>query len=83
MRHFWAPQEPPPPRLRVVEALPIALLLAHACCWWCAAEPALRYMRATADALHQPQRYIDAVHVGAAGAPPPARASRRPPGGPP
>ncbi|KQV55006.1 cation:proton antiporter [Pelomonas sp. Root1217] len=61
VRHFWAPQNRPPPRLRVTECVPIALLLAACLLMVLRGEPALTYARATADALHQPQLYIDAV----------------------
>jgi multicomponent K+:H+ antiporter subunit D len=61
IRHFWSPQERPAPRLRVVECVPIAGLLAACIALVIAGEPALRYMRDTAAALHQPQRYTDAV----------------------
>lgn len=61
IRHFWAPQERPPPRLRVIECLPLALLLL-ACVWLVLrADVALRYARAAADVLHRPQLYIGAV----------------------
>jgi multicomponent K+:H+ antiporter subunit D len=62
IRHFWAPQNRPAPRLRVIECVPIALLLAACVLLVLRGESALVYARATADALHQPQRYIDAVH---------------------
>ena len=61
IRHLWAPQNRPSPRLRVIECVPIALLLAACVLLVLRGEPALTYARATADALHQPQRYIDAV----------------------
>ncbi len=61
MRHFWGPQERPVPRLRIIEGLPIALLLGGCVLLTVRAEPVLAYMRATADTLHQPQRYIGAV----------------------
>lgn len=61
IRHFWAPQNRSSPRLRVVECVPIALLLAACLLLVVRGEPALAYVRAAADALHQPQPYIDAV----------------------
>jgi len=61
MRHFWTTQDRPAPRLRVAETLPIALLLGAAVLMVAQAEAAFGYARATADALHEPQRYIDAV----------------------
>ena len=61
MRHFWTTQDRPAPRLRVAETLPIALLLGGAVFMVVQAEAVFGYARATADALHEPQRYVDAV----------------------
>ncbi|RZJ04513.1 MAG: hypothetical protein EOP39_20755 [Rubrivivax sp.] len=61
IRHFWAPQNRPAPRLHLVEGLPIALLLVACTLLVVRGESALAYVRATADSLHQPQLYIDAV----------------------
>jgi len=61
MRHFWTTQDRPAPRLRVAETLPIAALLLASLLMVSQAETVLGYTRATADALHEPQRYIDAV----------------------
>jgi multicomponent K+:H+ antiporter subunit D len=61
IRHFWAPQDRPAPRLRVVECVPIGLLLSASMLMVLRGEPVLQYVRATADALHQPERYINAV----------------------
>jgi multicomponent K+:H+ antiporter subunit D len=61
IRNFWAPQDRPAPRLRLIEGLPIGLLLAACVLLAVRGEPVLHYMRATADALHRPALYIDAV----------------------
>ena len=61
MRHFWTAQDRPAPRLRVIEALPIAALLALAMTLVLQADAGLTYARATADSLHRPALYIDAV----------------------
>lgn len=61
--HLWAPQGRQPPRLRLAEALPVALLLAGTVALVLRAEPALAFMRATAADLHDPQRYISAVQA--------------------
>ncbi|MGV3498893.1 MAG: monovalent cation/H+ antiporter subunit D [Hydrogenophaga sp.] len=61
VRHFWTTQDRPAPRLRVAETLPIALLLGGAVFMVVQAEAVFGYARATADALHEPQRYVDAV----------------------
>ncbi|NIM40304.1 MAG: monovalent cation/H+ antiporter subunit D [Hydrogenophaga sp.] len=71
MRHFWTTQDRPAPRLRVAETLPIAALLLASLTMVSQAETVLGYTRATADALHEPQRYIDAVR-GATTVPHPA-----------
>jgi multicomponent K+:H+ antiporter subunit D len=61
MRHFWTTQDRPPPRLRVIETLPIAGLLAASLAMVLQAEAGLAYTRAAAEALHAPALYIDAV----------------------
>ena len=71
IRHFWAPHDRPAPRLRVVECVPIAALLVACAALTVGAEPAYRYALATAQALHRPSGYIDAV-MSARPVPPPA-----------
>ena len=71
MRHFWTAQDRPAPRLRVAETLPIAGLLAAAVALVVHGEAALAYTRATAEALHTPDRYVQAV-LSARPLPPPA-----------
>lgn len=61
VRHFWVSEDRPAPRLRVVESLPIAGLLAASVALVLHAETGFAYTRAAADALHAPQLYIDAV----------------------
>ncbi|MEO6033367.1 MAG: proton-conducting transporter membrane subunit [Burkholderiaceae bacterium] len=61
IRYFWAPQERPPPRLRVIECAPVVALLLACAALMVGAGPALRYARSAAESLHQPSRYIDAV----------------------
>lgn len=61
VRHFWTAQHRAAPRLRVVETLPIAALLGASLLMVAQAEAVLGYTRATADLLHEPQQYIDAV----------------------
>ncbi len=61
MRHFWAAQDRAALRLRVVEGLPIAALLA-ACVWLTVqAGPVMAFTEATARALHTPEVYVRAV----------------------
>ena len=73
MRCFWTLQGQPA-RLRVVETLPVGLLLAACALLVVRGEDALRYTRATADALHRPGPYMDAV-LGARPVPPPSPAA--------
>ena len=61
VRHFWITQVHAAPRLRVIEALPIAGLLAAAVALVLHAEAALSYARATAASLQTPGLYIEAV----------------------
>ncbi len=61
MRHFWTTQDRAAPRLRVIETLPIAGLLAATLALVLHGEAALGYARAAAESLHQPRLYIDAV----------------------
>lgn len=61
MRHFWTAREGVVPRLRVIETLPIGLLLAASLALTLWGEASLRYTHQMAEALHSPQGYIDAV----------------------
>jgi multicomponent K+:H+ antiporter subunit D len=61
MRYFWAPQGRPVPRLRVIESMPIALLLLVGAALSVRAGPVLDYTRATGAGLLQPSGYVDAV----------------------
>ncbi len=61
MRHFWTTHDRPAPQLRVLEGIPIALLLA--CCVGLTLQAGrmMDFTQATANALHAPGGYIDAV----------------------
>jgi multicomponent K+:H+ antiporter subunit D len=61
IRHFWATHERVAPQLRVLEGLPIAVLLALCIALTVKAGPVMRFTQATADALHSPGTYIRAV----------------------
>lgn len=61
VRHFWTSQDRPAPRLRVIETLPIAGLLAASVALVLQAESGLDYARAAANSLHEHRLYIDAV----------------------
>jgi multicomponent K+:H+ antiporter subunit D len=57
---FWA-EEREVPRVRVIEMAPIAVLLALTLVLTLQAGPAMRYMEATARALHDPVHYVQGV----------------------
>jgi multicomponent K+:H+ antiporter subunit D len=50
-----------PPRVRVVELVPVATLLALTLVFTLAAGPAMRFMQATAASLGSPTAYVDGV----------------------
>ncbi|SFB75227.1 multisubunit potassium/proton antiporter, PhaD subunit [Polaromonas sp. OV174] len=59
--HFWATYDRAAPQLRVMEGLPIAGLLLACVALTVQAGPVMRYAQATADALHAPASYVQAV----------------------
>jgi len=61
IRFFWTPVDREAPLLRVVEFVPIALLVTVCIVMSVRAEPVMRYATATAEALYHPAGYIDAV----------------------
>ena len=75
MRLFWSPSDRQPPRVRVFESLPVAVLLGACVALVVAGEPVLRYMNATAAQLHEPGRYIAAV-MSARPVPAPSKAAQ-------
>ncbi|MBS0292246.1 MAG: monovalent cation/H+ antiporter subunit D [Proteobacteria bacterium] len=83
IRHFWASPDRPAPQLRVLEGLPIALLLGACVALTVQAEGVMRFTTATAQALHAPGSYVRAVMGAAPQAAPDTRAgagSPQPPG---
>jgi multicomponent K+:H+ antiporter subunit D len=58
---FWASPAGTVPRVRVVEIAPVALLLGGCLALTVQAGPVMRYMEATAQALHGPQDYVRGV----------------------
>ena len=60
VRIFWASQTSPP-RVRLIEMAPVAVLLALCLALTAAAGPAMQYMQDTAQALHAPRTYIERV----------------------
>ncbi len=65
VRIFWASPDYAVPRVRVVEMLPVAGLLAASVALTVEAGPALGYLQQAADALHAPEGYVRAVLGGA------------------
>ena len=61
IRVFWPSQERSVPRVRVIELIPVAALLAACIALTVAAGPALRYSQDAARALHAPDAYIEEV----------------------
>ena len=77
-RHFWAPHGNPMPRLRIVECVPIAALLAVFAALTIRAETVLDYARTAAQGVIAPDAYIAAVMT-AVPVPGPDRKPRSPP----
>ena len=61
IRYFWVPHGGPAPKLRLLECVPVALLLALCAALLVGAGPVVRFTDAAARTLLQPDRYIDAV----------------------
>ena len=61
MRHFWSAQDRPDPTLRLIEGLPIAALLAACALMTIYAGDVVQFTEATAQGLHHPAGYIEAV----------------------
>lgn len=61
IRTFWSPLDRSVPQVRVVEVLPVALLLLLCAGMTVQASPVMRYMERAAEALHAPQRYVGGV----------------------
>jgi multicomponent K+:H+ antiporter subunit D len=61
MRLFWSVAARATPRLRVLEAAPVAALVVLCLALGVAAGPVARYLDATARSLHQPDTYVRTV----------------------
>lgn len=61
IRHFWAASDRTTPHLRMVEGLPIAILLGCCVALTAKAGPVLGFTQAAAHALHAPATYVRAV----------------------
>ena len=58
---LWTPAEEAPPRLSVIEVVPIWLILSVCLGLMLGAGPIMRYMEATSASLHDPASYVYAV----------------------
>jgi multicomponent K+:H+ antiporter subunit D len=63
IRLFWTVTERTTPRLRVIEAGPVAFLLVLTMILTASASPVMTYLESAARTLHDPQMYIDAVLI--------------------
>ena len=61
MRLFWSVAARTTPRLRVLEAAPVALLVALCLALGVAAGPVAHYLDETARSLHKPDTYVRTV----------------------
>jgi multicomponent K+:H+ antiporter subunit D len=61
VRIFWASEESSVPRVRLIELVPVAVLLTACIALTAVAGPAMRYMQDAAEALHGPRPYIEEV----------------------
>jgi multicomponent K+:H+ antiporter subunit D len=61
VRLFWSVAARTTPRLRLLEATPVALLVMLAIGLTVYAGPVYRYLDDAARSLHQPDAYVDAV----------------------
>jgi multicomponent K+:H+ antiporter subunit D len=61
MRLFWSAADRTTPRLRLLEAAPVAVLVLLCLGLGVAADPVARYLDSTARSLHRPDTYIRAV----------------------
>ena len=59
IRNFWS--ERGVPRVRVIEVIPVLLLLLGCAVMTVQAGPFMRYMENTAASLHTPQHYVHGV----------------------
>jgi multicomponent K+:H+ antiporter subunit D len=61
VRALWASPDRAVPRIRLIEIAPVICLLILCAVQTLQAGPIMRYMRATAEAIHAPQEYIRAT----------------------
>ena len=70
IRMFWTPRDRPVPQLKVLECLPIGMLVLLCLLITVRAEPVVRYLQAAALDLKDPRPYVQAVQ-GSRPLPPP------------
>jgi len=61
IRAFWVPSEQALAQVRMIEIAPVVLLLFLTLALTVEAGPAMRYLQATAEAVHAPQSYVRSV----------------------
>ena len=61
IRYLWAPAGRPAPMLRLIECIPVAILVTLCVGLLIGASPVLHFTQAAAETLLEPQRYIEAV----------------------
>jgi multicomponent K+:H+ antiporter subunit D len=61
VRLFWTVSGRTTPRLRIIEAAPVAFLILLAVGMTVGARPVMTYLQSAAQTLHDPQMYIEAV----------------------
>jgi multicomponent K+:H+ antiporter subunit D len=61
VRLFWTVSGRTTPRLRIIEAAPVAFLILLAVGMTVGAQPVMTYLQSAAQTLHDPQMYIEAV----------------------
>ena len=58
---FWVPDDDEVPKVLLIEIAPVVALIAVTVVLTVEARPVMRYMQATADALHRPEVYVEGV----------------------
>lgn len=61
IRHFWASHDRTPPVVKVVEGIPLVILLGACVAITVQADSIMRYMQTTANGLYAPDDYIQSV----------------------
>ncbi|RMX08042.1 monovalent cation/H+ antiporter subunit D [Corticibacter populi] len=61
IRHFWASHDRTPPTVRIVEGIPLVILLGSCVALTVNADNIMRYMQTTANGLYAPDDYVNSV----------------------